>query len=316
MTKPGQTKRAGRKPQPESTLRCGYVGVIGRTNVGKSTLVNKMLGLKVSIVSDKPQTTRRRILGILTEARGQAVLFDTPGVHKPGYELNRRMVQFVHDALQTADVLLHVIDASESFGQGEQFVLDLVAAAGRPAILVLNKIDKIAKRKLLTIIDNYRQKHEYVAYVPVSALTGDGVGILTDEVFKILPEGEPFYEADVVTDVSDRYMVTELIREKLLEQTRDELPFTTAVVMDLYDDSECEGEGGLLRVEASIVVERDSQKGIVIGARGARLKAIGTAARKEIEETLGCKVYLHINVKVESGWRDSSAFLNDVGVTD
>ncbi len=316
MTKPGQTKSAGRKKKPESPLHCGYVGVIGRTNVGKSTLVNKMLGLKVSIVSDKPQTTRRRILGILTEARGQAVLFDTPGVHKPGYELNRRMVQFVHDALQTADILLHVIDASESFGQGEQFVLDLVAAAGRPAILVLNKIDKVAKRKLLTIIDNYRQKHDYVAYVPVSALTGDGVGILTDEVFRILPEGEPFYEADVVTDVSDRYMVTELIREKLLDQTRDELPFTTAVVMDLYDDSQCEEEGGLLHVEASIVVERDSQKGIVIGARGSRLKAIGTAARKEIEETLGCKVYLHLNVKVESGWRDSSAFLKDVGVTD
>lgn len=302
----------GKNPKPApSRLRCGYVAVVGRTNVGKSTLLNSLLKRKVSIVSDKPQTTRRRILGVLTEARGQAVFFDTPGVHKPGHELNRRMVQYIHDALQTADLLLHVIDAGQSFGHGEQFVMDLVAGSGKPAILALNKIDLVGKGKLLAIIDFYRQKHAYASYVPVCALSGDGAEPLLAEIFQGLPEGDLFYEEGFVTDVSDRFMTMELVREKLLANVRDEMPFTTAVVIDLFDDSG-RRENGLLHVDASIVVERDSQKGIVIGARGSRLKAIGTAARLEMEKMLGCRVYLHLNVKVEPDWRNDPRFLNDL----
>lgn len=291
----------------------GYVAVVGRTNAGKSTLLNEIMDRKVSIVSDKPQTTRRRILGVLTRPEGQAVFFDTPGVHRPGHQLNRMMVQYIHDSTQTANAILHVVDISQHFGRGEQFVVDLVKKSGHPAVLALNKIDLVRKGRILEAIERYRQLHEYESLVPVSALTGDGVPILLGEVFRTLPEGESLYDDSVVTDSSERFMVMELVREKILHHTRNELPFTTAVLIDLFDESG-RAERGFVRVEAAILVERESQKGIVIGAGAAMLKRIGTEARIEVEALLGAKVFLGLHVRVEEGWRDNPVLLNQLGL--
>ncbi len=298
---------------PPPALKSGFVAIVGRTNVGKSTLLNQVLGKKVSIISDKPQTTRTRILGVHTTAAGQMVYFDTPGVHRPGHELNRQMVQHIHHALQSADAVLQVIDISESFGHGEQYVLDLVQAAGRPAVLAINKIDQVKKSRILEVIDFYRQRHAYAAYVPVSALTGDGVPALVGELFGLLPPGEFFYDESFITDSPDRFMAAELVREQVLQHTRQELPFSTGVMVDLWDEARCETDG-LLRIEASILVERDSQKGILIGRQGGMLKTIGSAARREIEAYLGCKVFLGLFVKVEADWRNNIRILQQMGV--
>lgn len=302
-----------KKKQEDIVKHFGYVAVVGRTNAGKSTFLNQALGEKVSIVSDKPQTTRRRILGVQTDRRGQMVFFDTPGVHRPGHELNRRMVQYIHDSIGTADVLLHMVDVSQSFGKGEEFVLELVRAAGKPTVLALNKIDLLRKSKLLEIIDFYRQKHEYAAFVPLSALNNDGVDVVVEELFKLLPEGQPLYDDDYLTDATERFLVTETVREKLLAHTREELPFTTAVIVEAFDESERE-EKGAVQIDACIVVEKESQKAIVIGKGGSMLKLIGSEARKDIERMLLCHVYLKLFVKVEENWRDNSRFLHDLGV--
>lgn len=299
--------------RPPGDRKSGLVAIVGRTNTGKSTLLNRILGRKISIVSDKPQTTRHRILGVLTEERGQAVFFDTPGVHKPGHEMNRRMVQFIYDALLNADILLHLVDISQSFGHGEQFVLDVVKKTAKPSILVINKIDLVAKGKILEVIDYYRQQHPYAAFVPVSALTGDGVPVLLEELYNLLPAGEFFYEAGLLTDQPERFLIAERVRERVLVHTREELPYTTAVVIDHFDESRREGEN-LLRVEASIVVERESQKGILIGRQGSQLKTIGTEARLEIEALLGCRVYLGLYVKVEPEWRENVRLLDQMGL--
>jgi GTP-binding protein Era len=310
---PRAKKKAIPEPPPSPPTKAGYVAIVGRTNVGKSTLLNQIVGKKIAIISDKPQTTRTRILGVRTEARGQMVFFDTPGVHKPGHELNRRMVQHIYEALHTADVLVHVIDITQSFGHGEQFVLDIVKNAGRKALLVINKIDLVKKSKILELIDFYRQQHDYSAYLPVSALTGDGVPDLVDEIFGLLPQGEFFYGEGFITDSPERFLVSELIREKVLRHTRQELPFATAVVVDLWDDSRRAGENQL-RIEASILVERDSQKGIVIGRAGQMLKAIGSEARRECEELLGCRLWLGLFVRVEPNWRNNPALLQQMGM--
>lgn len=289
------------------------VAIAGRTNTGKSTFLNQVLGEKISIVSDKPQTTRTRILGVLTEARGQIVFFDTPGVHKPGHELNRRMVQYIYDSLHGADYLLHMVDITQSFGHGEQFVLDLVKNSRRPAILVINKIDLVSKGKILEVIDFYRRQHEYCCLIPVSALTGDGVPVVLDELFARLPGGEFLYDADFLTDSPERFLAAELIREKVLHHTRQELPFSTGVMIDQFDESQRE-TGQLVRLEASILVERDSQKGILIGRQGSMLKTIGTAARQDLETMLGCRVYLGLFVKVAAGWRNNPRILEQMGI--
>jgi len=293
--------------------KSGLIAIIGRPNVGKSTLLNQILGTKVSITSDKPQTTRRRILGVLTETRGQAVFFDTPGLHKPGYEMNRQMVRSIYDALRSADVLLHMVDISQSFGHGEQFMLDIVTQAKKSAILVLNKIDIVKKSTILEFIDSYRQKHDYAAYVPISALLGDGVPPLKEELFSLLPEGEFFYDDDYITDSPERFFAAELIREKVLAKTRKELPYTTSVLIDLFDE-EKRDSGNFLRIEASIIVERNSQKGIIIGRKGSMLKQIGIEARKEIEDLLECRVYLGLFVRVEENWRNNTRLLNQMGL--
>ena len=302
-------------PLPASTTdpRCGLVAILGRPNVGKSTLLNALLGEKVSITSDKPQTTRHQIRGVLTEARGQVIFYDTPGVHRPGYELNRLMVQSVSEALKIGDVVLHVVDVSQSFGHGEQFVLDMVRQTPRPAVLALNKIDLVNKSLVLPIIDRYSQAHPYAAIVPLSARQVDGTDHLLTELFERLPQGEFLYDPEIVTDAPERFLVMELVREQVLHQTRAELPYATAVIVDLFDESRRDGEG-FVRIEASIVVERESQKGIVIGRAGSRLKEIGTQARGEIEAPLGCKVHLGLHVRVVRHWRDDLRLLHRLGL--
>ena len=310
---PRTRKPAKKAVPPPPPKKCGYAALVGRTNVGKSTLLNQIVGKKIAIISDKPQTTRTRILGVRTEKRGQIVFFDTPGVHKPGHELNRRMVQHVYEALHTADVLVHMVDITQSFGHGEQFVLDLVKNAGRRAVLVINKIDLVKKGKILEVIDFYRQQHDYAAYLPVSALTGDGVKDVLDELYGVLPDGEFFYDEGFVTDSPERFLAAELIREKVLAHTRQELPFASAVVVDLWDESR-RATDQIVRIEASVLVERDSQKGIVIGKGGQMLKTIGSEARRDCEALLGCRVYLGLFVRVESNWRNNMTLLNQMGL--
>ena len=310
---PRAKKTAKKAAPPPPPKKCGYAAIVGRTNVGKSTLLNQVIGKKIAIISDKPQTTRTRILGVRTEKRGQIVFLDTPGVHRPGHELNRRMVQHIYDALHTADVLVHMVDITQSFGHGEQFVLDIVKNAGRRAILVINKIDLVRKGKILEVIEFYRQQHDYAAYLPVSALTGDGVKGILDELYGLLPDGEFFYDEGFITDSPERFLASELVREKVLVHTRQELPFSTAVVVDLWDESR-RASDQIVRIEASILVERDSQKGIIIGKGGQMLKTIGSEARRECETLLGCRVYLGLFVRVEANWRNNMTLLHQMGL--
>lgn len=293
-------------------MRSGFVSFIGRPNAGKSTLLNRMIGTKVAIVSDKPQTTRNRILAVKNRPDGQIVVLDTPGIHRPLHRLNVRMVDAALETIREVDVLGLVKDVSEAFGHGDQFVLDLVRKATVPAILILNKIDLIAKTKLLPLIDSYRQAHEFADIVPVSAENGDGVERLEQVIVSHLPEGEPLYPADYLTDQAERVMAGEIIREKLLRHTGAELPFTTAVVIDQFQEPD--REGGLLRLFATILVERESQKPIVIGRGGGMIKRIGTEARKELESLFGTKVFLDLRVKVNADWRENDRLLDDLGV--
>ncbi len=293
-------------------MRSGFVSFIGRPNAGKSTLLNRMIGTKVAIVSDKPQTTRNRILAVKNRPDGQIVVLDTPGIHRPLHRLNVRMVDAALETIRDVDVLGLVRDVSEAFGHGDQFVLDLVRKASVPAIVILNKIDLIAKTKLLPLIDSYRQAHEFADIVPVSADNGDGVERLEQVIVSHLPEGEPLYPEDYLTDQAERVMAGEIIREKLLRHTGAELPFTTAVVIDQFQEPD--REGGLLRLFATILVERESQKPIVIGRGGGMIKRIGTEARKELESLFGTKVFLDLRVKVNADWRENDRLLDDLGV--
>jgi GTP-binding protein Era len=292
-------------------MKSGTVAIIGRPNSGKSTLLNAFAGQKISIVSDKPQTTRHRILGIVTEERGQIVFMDTPGIHKPAYRMNRRMLRTVYEGLQGVDLALLVVDASISFGAGEHFALETVKGSGTPAILLLNKIDRIAKPKLLPIMKRYGDAHPFLEIVPVSALSGENLGLLRDLIFKHLPEGEPLYEADRITDRSERFLAAEFIREKLLERVREELPYASAVLIRRFDESRRDKEN-LVVIEADIVVEKRSQQGIILGAGGLQLRDVGIAARGELEALLGCKVYLGLQVRTAPSWRNDDAILDQM----
>jgi GTP-binding protein Era len=293
-------------------VRSGFVSFIGRPNAGKSTLLNRMIGTKVAIVSDKPQTTRNRILAVKNRPDGQIVVLDTPGIHRPLHRLNVRMVDAALDTIREVDVLGLVKDVSEAFGHGDQFVLDLVKKAGIPAILILNKIDLVSKPKLLPAIAAYQRAHDFAEVVPVSAQTGDGVDLLEQVIVQRLPEGEPLYPEDYLTDQPERVMAGEIIREKLLRHTGAELPFTTAVVIDHFEEPQ--KEGGLLRLFATILVERESQKPIVIGRAGEMVKRIGTEARHELESLFGTKVFLDLRVKVNADWRENDRLLDELGV--
>ncbi|MBX3299698.1 MAG: GTPase Era [Acidobacteria bacterium] len=290
---------------------CGLVALIGRPNAGKSTLLNRVAGEKIAAVSNKPQTTRHRIKGIVTRPDGQIVFIDTPGVHKPGHLLNRRMMASVNDALLSVDLVVLIRDASTSTGNGDRFVLDMVKRSGKPTILVLNKIDKLKdKTVLLPLIEMYAAETDLLEAVPVSALKGDAVNELLDVVIRHLPPGEAMFADDEMTDQSMRTIAAEMVREKILASTGEEIPYVTAVRTEMWDET----DPNIVRIYCAIYVERPSQKKIVIGRQGARLRDIGTAARSDIEGLLGRQVYLELFVKVVEDWRNRDSALNELGV--
>jgi GTPase len=290
--------------------KSGMVALIGRPNAGKSTLLNNVVGEKIAIVSDKPQTTRTRISGILTRPQGQIVFLDTPGIHKPGYKLNRRMMNIVTDALSSVDLILLMVDATQAMGAGDKFVLEMLKRVTTPAFLMLNKIDRMAdKSQLLPLIGRYTGEREFAQVIPISALKGENVELLLEKIFAHLSEGEPLYPEDALTDQPERMLVAELVREKILQATSEELPYVTAVVVERWEESR-----ESLQIHCLIYVERASHKAIVIGRGGARLKEIGTLARKDIEKSLGRKIFLGLHVKVREHWRDDDRALNELGI--
>src|ERR1044072_8471263 len=289
--------------------KSGTVALIGRPNAGKSTLLNKLVGEKIAIVSDKPQPTRTRISGVLTRGEGQIVFLDTPGIHKPGYKLNRRMMSIVTDALSTVALIMLMMRATARMGAGDRFVLDMLKRVPARAFLVPNKVDALRdKSALLPLIANYSAERELAEVIPISALTGDGAELLIEKAFEYLPEGQPLYPEDELTDQPERAIVAELVREKILQTTGEEIPYVTAVVTEKWEETE-----EITHINCLIYVERTSHRAIVIGRGGARLKEIGTAARRDIEKLLGRHVYLSLFVKVREHWRDDERTLNDVG---
>lgn len=293
-------------------MNSGYVALIGRPNAGKSTLLNRLVGQKIAAVSDKPQTTRFRIQGIITRPEGQVVFVDTPGVHQPGYELNRRMMAAVQEALMGVDLVCLIRDASVSTGNGDRFVLDLVKRSEKPALLLLNKIDKLDdKSALLPLIDWYRNEYDWREIIPISALKDEMTDVLVESSLRHLPEGEPIFSEDELTDQSLRVLVAEIVREKVLHVTGDEIPYVTAVITEKYE----EVREDFARIYCVIVVERGSQKKIIIGKGASRLKDIGIRARKEIENLLGHRVHLELFVKVEEDWRNREHLLDEYGLS-
>lgn len=284
--------------------RSGTVALVGRPNAGKSTLMNRLLAEKLAIVSDKPQTTRHRIVGILTRSEGQMVFHDTPGLHRPLHRLNRRMLHDAREAMSEADVVCSLVDASSAFGKGDQFVLELLGKVRRPRLLALNKIDRIAKPRLLPLIARYAEAGVYEEIVPVSALTGDGCDRLLELLWERLPPGPPPYDAELLTVHPLRFLVAERIREKVLEQTRDELPYSTAVVVESWEESPAR-----LRIQATILAERPGQKAILVGQGGSRIREIGKAARLDLEEYLQRSLYLELFVRVAPDWREDRELL-------
>jgi GTP-binding protein Era len=287
-------------------LKTGSVAVVGRPNAGKSTLVNALVGEKVAIVSDKPQTTRKRILGVARRPGAEIAFVDTPGIHKPEYRLNVAMVHDAKDAIGSADLVIFVVDAAGERGPGERYIADFVARSGVPAVLVPNKIDRIRKEKLLPLIAELSEGGAFEDVVPVSARTGENVDRLFEVLAAKLPEGESAYPADFLTSTPETEWIAEVIREKLLERTRDELPFAHAVLIESVREAE---EKPLTVVIASIIVEREGQKGIVVGKGGTMIRDIGKAAREELEVELGRRLYLELTVRVKSDWRNDGAFL-------
>lgn len=296
-------------------MKAGFAAIVGRPNVGKSTLLNRLLGQKVAIVSPKPQTTRGRILGIVNRPGAQVALVDTPGLHTAKGGLNARMVQQALQTLSDADVALFLIEAGPpAIDAATRRALDQVVAAKKPTLLVINKIDTLPRRSLLPLIDRWKDLHQWTDVIPLSALKGENVGGLLDAVARHLPEGEAMFPEEQWTDVEERELCAELVREQILRQTEQEVPYSTAVLIEEFDESERGvGPQGLVRVSATVLVERDSQKAIVIGKRGARLKDIGTRARLEMERLLGAKVFLQLHVRVEPGWTQSAKGLRRAG---
>ncbi len=292
---------------PES-VRSGFVTIVGRPNSGKSTLVNHLVGQKVSIVTDKPQTTRNVIRGIVTRPEGQIVFLDTPGIHKPIHRMNDRMMKMVRNSLSHVDVLTLLVDCTAPFGGGDEYTVELLKSASLPKILLLNKIDKIQKQDLLPQIDRYSKLMNFEQVIPVSARTGENLESYIAALFRILPEGPAHYPEDQISDQMERNIAAEIIREKLIVLTRDELPYSAAVAIEKFEEGE-----KLHRIFATVFVERDSQKAIVIGKGGSMLKQIGTAARQELESFFGLKIYLELHVKVSKGWRDDESRLTDLG---
>ena len=291
--------------------RAGYVALIGRPNAGKSTLLNRLVGQKIAAVSNKPQTTRFRIQGVITEETGQIVLVDTPGIHKPGYELNRRMMSIVQDALLGVDLVCLIRDASVTTGNGDRFVLELLQRSNKPALLLLNKTDKLKdKSALLPLIEWYREEYDWREVVPISALRGKMIEVLLEQMIKHLPVQEPLFAADELTDQSLRTLAAEIVREKILQSTAAEIPYVTAVVTEKWEEERPD----FTRIYCAIFVERPSQKKIIIGKGAARLKDVGIAARQEIENLIGHRCHLELFVKVEEEWRNKQHLLDELGI--
>jgi len=282
-------------------FKSGFVALVGRPNAGKSTLLNKIIGQKVAIISDKPQTTRNKIAGVLTDTNYQVIFLDTPGIHKPQDQLGKVMVSISMNTLHEVDIIYYVIDATVPFGGGESYLIEKLKRVNTPVFLLLNKIDKIKKPDLLPLIDFYRQKGNWTGIVPISALTGENLDSLLESTADLLPVGPQYYPADALTDQPERILVAELVREKILLSTREEIPHSVAVVVDLMEPR----SEKLLYIGATIYVERVSQKAILIGQKGEMLKNIGSLARKEIEGLLGTHVFLELWVKVKENWRNS-----------
>ena len=292
-------------------MKSGFVALIGRPNAGKSTLLNRLVGQKIAIVSDKPQTTRNRITGVRNYPDGQVVFVDTPGVHRPMHRLNVRMVDAALEALREVDVVTAVVDASEATGGGDRYLMDLLKKVTKPKVLALNKADLLPKEQLLPVLERYDQHVGFSAIVPLSALTGDNVERLEAILLEHLPEGEPIYDEDYLTDQPERFFVAELVREQVLQHTRAELPFASAVIVDRFEEPD---ENGLLRLYCTILVERESQKPIIVGRAGAMIKAIGTAARHELERFFDTRVFLDLHVKVRADWREDERMLDQLGL--
>jgi GTP-binding protein Era len=299
-------------------LKVGYVAIIGRPNVGKSTLLNKMLGQKVAIISDKPQTTRISILGIKTTEKGQIIFVDNPGIHKPLHNLNKRMMNFVYSSLETSDLVNLLIDSTLKFGQGDQFVIETLKNISTPIFLLINKVDIVKKEKILLLIDKYKDLLNFKEIIPISALKGTNLDVLEDEIYNNLPEAQKIYSDDEISDQSERFLQSEIIREKVLSHVEQELPFVTAVYVDKLEDemkdSSANEQSGKKRqvkyIKATIFVEKESHRRIVIGKHGRLIKTIGTQARQELEQILGTRVFLDLWVKVKERWRDSPDVLD------
>lgn len=297
----------------EQVYKSGFISIIGRPNVGKSTFLNRVIGQKIAIMSDKPQTTRNKVQGVLSANDSQMIFIDTPGIHKPKHKLGDFMVKSAINALREVDVVLFMVNAVEGLGRGDEFIIEKLQGLNTPIFLVVNKIDEVHPDELLPLIEKYKGKLNFKAIVPISALEGNNVETLLSTIKEQLPEGPQYYPADQVTDHPERFIISELIREKALHLTREEVPHSIAVVIDSIKKKE---DRDVIHVMATIVVERSSQKGIIIGKQGSMLKEIGQRARTDIELLLGSKVYLELWVKVQKDWRNKMSILRDYGFND
>ncbi len=292
----------------ENKIKSGFVSIVGRPNVGKSTLLNALLGEKIAIISDKPQTTRNRILGIVNPPGAQIVFMDTPGIHKPMHKMNEFMVNTALRTYNEVDVILLLVEATEPPGAGDRFIIETLAKVKTPVFLLINKTDLVKKEALLPLIQTYSTLYSFAEIIPLSALKKD-LGGLIEAILKRLPQGPQYFPDDQLTDQPERFIVSELVREKIFELTKEEIPYSTAVVIE-----EMKEEPGITRIHAAIYVERDSQKGILIGKGGAMLKKIGTLARLDAEKLLGTKIFLKLYVKVMKGWREDDRVLKNIGI--
>lgn len=292
------------------TFKSGFISIVGRPNVGKSTLLNKIIGSKIAIVSDKPQTTRNRIQAIKNYPDAQAIFIDTPGIHKPLYKMNQYMLKTAMSALAGMDIILAMMDATEEPGRGDQFVIEALPNGNEKKYLVLNKTDLLKKQDIMLAISRYGEIGKFAEIFPVSALDGYNVDELERTILKNLPEGPKYFDSDRTTNLSDSFLAAEIIREKVLLATREELPYATAVAIEMWEEA-----ANHQRIHAIIYVEKNSQKGIIIGAQGERLKKIGTEARLELEKIFASKIYLNLWVKVRPGWRDDDRLLREMGIS-
>lgn len=294
--------------------RSGFISIIGRPNVGKSTFLNRVIGQKIAIMSDKPQTTRNKVQGVLTLSDAQLIFIDTPGIHVPKHKLGDFMMKVATNALKEVDLVLFMVNVQEGFGKGEQLILEKLQGLKTPVFLIVNKIDQVHPEELLAYIESYQKRFHFAEIIPISALEGNNVEKLLDVIKERLPEGPQYYPADQVTDHPERFIISELIREKALHLTREEIPHSLAVTIDKISREDSEKD--IIHVMATIVVERDSQKGIIIGKRGSMLKEIGKRARVDIENLLGTQVFLELWVKVQKDWRNKAFHLKDFGFRD